>query len=107
MNANDPTATSCCVYCKEIPLDAAFTPESAEYVEHFCGLECYRRFQTRAMLAATTGNQVRDCDGLTNKPARCPSHCDGGAAVSNESVALDFGACSRGYRDGVLSDVPC
>ncbi|MDV2819302.1 DUF3330 domain-containing protein, partial [Pseudomonas aeruginosa] len=33
MNANDPTATSCCVCCKEIPLDAAFTPEGAEYVE--------------------------------------------------------------------------
>ncbi|MGK8793766.1 DUF3330 domain-containing protein [Pseudomonas aeruginosa] len=32
MNANDPTATSCCVCCKEIPLDAAFTPEGAEYV---------------------------------------------------------------------------
>ncbi|AVK14178.1 hypothetical protein CSB91_0353 [Pseudomonas aeruginosa] len=28
MNANDPTATSCCVCCKEIPLDAAFTPVS-------------------------------------------------------------------------------
>ncbi|MDW2052640.1 DUF3330 domain-containing protein, partial [Vibrio sp. 977] len=48
MNANDPTATSCCVCCKEIPLDAAFTPEGAEYVEHFCGLECYQRFQARA-----------------------------------------------------------
>ncbi len=48
MNANDPTAASCCVCCKEIPLDAAFTPEGAEYVEHFCGLECYQRFQARA-----------------------------------------------------------
>lgn len=44
MNANEPS-TSCCVCCKEIPLDAAFTPEGAEYVEHFCGLECYQRFQ--------------------------------------------------------------
>ncbi len=26
MNANEPS-TSCCVCCKEIPLDAAFTPE--------------------------------------------------------------------------------
>lgn len=43
MNANEPS-TSCCVCCKEIPLDAAFTPEGAEYVEHFCGLECYQRF---------------------------------------------------------------
>ncbi len=41
MNANEPS-TSCCVCCKEIPLDAAFTPEGAEYVEHFCGLECYQ-----------------------------------------------------------------
>jgi EAL domain-containing protein (putative c-di-GMP-specific phosphodiesterase class I)/DNA invertase Pin-like site-specific DNA recombinase len=40
MNASDSTTTSCCVCCKEIPLDAAFTPEGAEYVEHFCGLEC-------------------------------------------------------------------
>ncbi len=44
MNANEPS-TSCCVCCKEIPLDAAFTPEGAEYVEHFCGLECYQRFR--------------------------------------------------------------
>lgn len=44
MNVNTPTtanSTACCVCCKEIPLDAAFTPEGAEYVEHFCGLECY------------------------------------------------------------------
>lgn len=40
MNANAPntaSCTTCCVCCKEIPLDAAFTPEGAEYVEHFCG----------------------------------------------------------------------
>ncbi|CRF89585.1 Transposon Tn21 modulator protein [Salmonella enterica subsp. enterica serovar Typhi] len=48
MNANEPS-TSCCVCCKEIPLDAAFTPEGAEYVEHFCGLECViRRRQVEA-----------------------------------------------------------
>lgn len=35
---------------KEIPLDAAFTPEGAEYVEHFCGLECYQRFGRRPTL---------------------------------------------------------
>ncbi len=48
MNANAPntaSCTTCCVCCKEIPLDAAFTPEGAEYVEHFCGLDCYERFQ--------------------------------------------------------------
>jgi len=55
MNAHNPTtadSTACCVCCKEIPLDAAFTPEGAEYVEHFCGLECYQRFQARAKVSA-------------------------------------------------------
>ncbi|CAD84748.1 MULTISPECIES: DUF3330 domain-containing protein [Betaproteobacteria] len=51
MNVNEPT-TSCCVCCKEIPLDAAFTPEGSEYVEHFCGLDCYERFQARAKAVA-------------------------------------------------------
>ena len=34
MNANAPntaSCTTCCVCCKEIPLDAAFTPEGALY----------------------------------------------------------------------------
>jgi len=61
MNTNDPTATSCCVCCKEIPLDAAFTPEGAEYVEHFCGLECYQRFQARASNATETSAELNAC----------------------------------------------
>jgi hypothetical protein len=55
MDTNTPTTANspaCCVCCKEIPLDAAFTPEGAEYVEHFCGLECYQRFKARAKAAA-------------------------------------------------------
>ena len=52
MSANDPATINCCVCCKEIPLDAAFTPEGAEYVEHFCGLDCYERFQARAKTVA-------------------------------------------------------
>ncbi len=61
MNANDPTATSCCVCSKEIPLDAAFTPEGAEYVEHFCGLECYQRFQARAKAVNETSDGSNAC----------------------------------------------
>ncbi len=48
MTTTDQATVACCVCCKEIPLDAAFTPDGAEYVEHFCGLECYQRFQARA-----------------------------------------------------------
>lgn len=61
MNVNEPT-TPCCVCCKEIPLDAAFTPEGAEYVEHFCGLECYQRFQARAGAATETSAKPSACD---------------------------------------------
>lgn len=52
MSTNESPTTSCCVCCKEIPLDAAFTPEGTEYVEHFCGLECYQRFEARAKAKA-------------------------------------------------------
>jgi hypothetical protein len=41
--------------CKEIPLDAAFTPEGAEYVGHFCGLTCYERFEARVKEATEAG----------------------------------------------------
>jgi EAL domain-containing protein (putative c-di-GMP-specific phosphodiesterase class I) len=61
MNVYEPI-TPCCVCCKEIPLDAAFTPEGAEYVEHFCGLECYQRFQARAEAATETSTEPSACD---------------------------------------------
>ncbi|WFC42293.1 DUF3330 domain-containing protein [Pseudoxanthomonas sp. SE1] len=53
MNAAGTTLASCCVCCKEIPLAAALTPEGAEYVGHFCGLECLQRFKARAEGEAT------------------------------------------------------
>ncbi|MDT3736561.1 MAG: DUF3330 domain-containing protein [Denitratisoma sp.] len=41
--SGEPNIT--CAVCRhEVPLSAAFTPEGAEYVEHFCGLECYQQF---------------------------------------------------------------
>ncbi|EPJ5825448.1 DUF3330 domain-containing protein [Citrobacter freundii] len=64
MNASDSTTTSCCVCCKEIPLDAAFPPEGAEYVEHFCGLECYQRFEARAKTGNETDADPNACDSL-------------------------------------------
>ena len=40
----------------------AFTPEGAEYVEHFCGLECYQRFRARASTATETSVKPDACD---------------------------------------------
>lgn len=60
MTSNQAVTVDCCVCCKEIPLDAAFTPEGAEYVEHFCGLECYQRFQARARSGEPEPEQAPD-----------------------------------------------
>ncbi|HHM6804942.1 TPA: DUF3330 domain-containing protein, partial [Pseudomonas aeruginosa] len=38
------------------------TPEGVEYVEHFCGLECYQRFQARAKAATETSAEQNTCD---------------------------------------------
>ena len=56
MNVNDPSTscTSCCECCQEIPLYAALTVEGSEYVLHFCGLDCYERFQARAKSESDT-----------------------------------------------------
>lgn len=36
---------SCSLCMKEMPHDLAHTFEGPDYVHHFCGLECYRRWQ--------------------------------------------------------------
>jgi hypothetical protein len=35
-----------------------------EYVEHFCGLECYQRFQARAKAENETGADPNTCGSL-------------------------------------------
>ncbi|MDE2118853.1 MAG: DUF3330 domain-containing protein [Betaproteobacteria bacterium] len=35
---------SCSMCHKEIPLSAALTPQGADYVGYFCGIECYDQF---------------------------------------------------------------
>lgn len=34
----------CSACLKEIPLSAALTPQGADYVGYFCGIECYEQF---------------------------------------------------------------
>ena len=35
----------CDVCQKEVPLSEAMIPEAADYVAHFCGLECYAQWK--------------------------------------------------------------
>ncbi len=39
-----PELIPCSVCRKEIPLSSALTPNGAEYIAHFCGIECYQEF---------------------------------------------------------------
>lgn len=36
---------ACDICRKEVPLSEAKTPEAMDYVAHFCGLECYTKWQ--------------------------------------------------------------
>ena len=36
---------SCSLCMKEMPHDLVHTHEGPDYVHHFCGLECYRKWQ--------------------------------------------------------------
>lgn len=38
---------SCAVCMKEIPGDVEHTIEGQEYVQHFCGLECYQKWHEK------------------------------------------------------------
>ena len=58
MMNNEPGTVACCACCRGIPLDAAFTTEGADYVEHFCGLECYQRFLARAKAGERESEQA-------------------------------------------------
>lgn len=40
--------TSCEVCLKEIPVSAALNEESADYIHHFCGLDCLETWRRRA-----------------------------------------------------------
>ena len=38
---------ACDVCLKEVPRSEATVPEAADYVVHFCGLECYEKWKNQ------------------------------------------------------------
>ncbi len=42
---SEAASVSCDVCLKEVPLSEAVIPEAADYVAHFCGLECYSQWK--------------------------------------------------------------
>jgi len=39
-----PQKIACSICLKEVPLALAVTPEGADYIGHYCGIECYEEF---------------------------------------------------------------
>ena len=42
---SDPDILPCNVCLKEIPVSEALNEEAVDYVLHFCGLECYAKWE--------------------------------------------------------------
>jgi hypothetical protein len=42
---SDPDLVPCRVCLKEIPVSEATSEEAVDYVLHFCGLECYAKWE--------------------------------------------------------------
>ncbi len=38
---------ACAICLKEVPRTEATVPEAADYVMHFCGLECYEKWKNQ------------------------------------------------------------
>ena len=38
---------ACAICLKEVPITEATVPEAADYVMHFCGLECYEKWKNQ------------------------------------------------------------
>ncbi|MFZ5525011.1 MAG: DUF3330 domain-containing protein [Pseudomonadota bacterium] len=49
----------CDVCRKEVPLSEAVIPEAADYVAHFCGLECYAQWKKQGKRAAQQGGKAK------------------------------------------------
>ena len=52
---SDSPAVACSVCQHEIPLSAAISREASDYVEYYCGLECFQRWRDRAAVNWRSG----------------------------------------------------
>ncbi len=45
MTPEEPEHIACEICLKQVPIDEASSFEGTDYVIHFCGLECYEKWQ--------------------------------------------------------------
>ncbi len=50
---------ACDICRKELSPSAVFTPEGVEYVQHFCGIECYQQFLAETKQGEKAGGAAK------------------------------------------------
>jgi hypothetical protein len=58
-DSSEVTLVPCDICCKEIPLSEAMIPEAADYVAHFCGLECYTTWKQQSERTGKQGEKAK------------------------------------------------
>ena len=43
----DETLIECSICLNEIPESEAKSPEAQDYIQHFCGIDCYKEWQDK------------------------------------------------------------
>jgi len=47
LTPKEPTTVACEVCLQEIPESVAMNSEADEYVQHFCGVDCYQQWHAK------------------------------------------------------------
>lgn len=55
LEPGDSPTVACNICQHEIPLSAAISREASDYVEYYCGLECFERWRDRAAVNWRSG----------------------------------------------------
>jgi hypothetical protein len=58
-DSSETEKVSCAICRKEIPLTEAVIPEAADYMAHFCGLECYAEWKQQSERAGQQSGNVK------------------------------------------------
>lgn len=48
IKSSDAVTVSCSVCQHQVPLSAAISREASDYVEYYCGLDCYEEWRKRS-----------------------------------------------------------
>ena len=58
-DSSETEKVSCSICRKEVPLSEAVIPEAADYVAHFCGLECYAKWKRQSESPGQQGGDTK------------------------------------------------